>query len=37
MELLQEMLSGTRAMFVFGQGEMLEQVRGLIRPDSDDG
>lgn len=34
MELLQEILAGTKATFVLGSGDVVEQVRGLIRQDA---
>jgi hypothetical protein len=33
LEILQSMLAGAKSTFVFGQGEMLENLRGLIRQD----
>jgi regulator of protease activity HflC (stomatin/prohibitin superfamily) len=34
LELLQEILAGTRATFVLGRGDVAEQVRGLLRKDA---
>ncbi|HWB20747.1 MAG TPA: slipin family protein [Phycisphaerales bacterium] len=36
LEMLQSMLAGAKASFVFGSGDMLEHLRGLIRKDQDD-
>ena len=35
LEILSEMVSGTRATFVFGQGELFEQVRSLVGKQAD--
>jgi hypothetical protein len=35
LEMLQSMLSGAKTTFVFGQGDMLDNLRGLIRQDND--
>lgn len=34
LELLQQVLAGTKATFVFGAGDIAEQVRGLVRSDA---
>ncbi|MCI0676725.1 MAG: hypothetical protein L0Y42_13235, partial [Phycisphaerales bacterium] len=36
LEMLGEMLAGSKSTFVFGQGDMLENIRGLIRQDADE-
>ena len=36
LEVLQEMLAGSKATFVFGQGDMLDNLRGLIRANEPD-
>jgi len=34
LELLQEILNGTKATFVFGGGDIAEQVRSLVRSEA---
>jgi hypothetical protein len=36
LEMLQSMLAGAKATFVFGEGDMLDRLRGLIQKDGDD-
>ncbi len=35
LELLKEVLSGTQATFVFGEGDLAKQVRGLVAQGKD--
>ena len=35
LELLQEVLAGTKTSFVFGQGDLVTQLRGLVGPPAD--
>ena len=37
LEMLKDVLAGTKATFVFGPGDIAEQVRGLVAQPKDDG